>query len=52
MTLLARKVLKISPFRFLGDTRGLLHKTVTGEKTQVKSENSGTKHNFTIDFTI
>ena len=31
--------------------RGLLHKTLTGEKTRVKSENSG-KHEFTIDFTI
>ena len=30
---------------------GLLHKTITGEKTPVKSENSGT-HNFNIDFTI
>ena len=30
---------------------GLLHKTFTGEKTPVKSANSG-KHNFTIDFTI
>ena len=30
---------------------GLLHKTLTGEKTLVKSENSG-KHDFTIDFTI
>ena len=30
---------------------GLLHKTLTGEKTWVKSENSG-KHNFTIDFII
>ena len=33
------------------DTLGLLHKTLTGEKTQVKSENSG-KQNVTIDFTI
>ena len=33
------------------DTLGLLHKTLTGEKNQVKSENSG-KQNFTIDFTI
>ena len=31
-------------------TRGPLHKTFTGEKTLVKSENSG-KHEFTIDFT-
>ena len=30
---------------------GLLHKTLTGEKTLVKSENSR-KHNFTIDFII
>ena len=30
---------------------GLLHKTLTGKKTRVKSENSG-KHNFTTDFTI
>ena len=28
-----------------------LHKTFTGEKTLVKSENSG-KHEFTIDFNI
>ena len=33
------------------DSRGLLHKTFTGEKTPVKSEKSG-KHNVTIDFTI
>ena len=31
--------------------RGLLHKTLTGEKSLVKSESS-VKHNFTIDFTI
>ena len=35
----------------LHHTRGPLHKTFTGEKTLVKSENSG-KHEFTIDFTI
>ena len=33
------------------NTRGLLHKTFTREKTQVKSNNSGWQ-NFTIDFTI
>ena len=32
-------------------SRGLLHKTFTGEKALVKSENSG-KHNLTIHFTI
>ena len=32
-------------------TRGLLHKTLTTDKTQGKYENSS-KHNFTIDFTI
>ena len=31
-------------------SRGLLHNTFTGAKSQVKSENSG-KHEFTIDFT-
>ena len=30
---------------------GLLHKTLTGEKTRVKSEKSG-KHDFIIDLTI
>ena len=30
---------------------GPLHKTFIGDKTLVKSENSG-KHEFTIDFTI
>ena len=32
-------------------TWGPLHKTFTGEKTRVTSENSG-KHEFTIDFSI
>ena len=32
-------------------TRGPLHKTITGEKTLAKSENSG-NHDFTTDLTI
>ena len=40
-----------SAIRCSKDTWGPLHKTFTGEKTRVKSENSGT-HEFTIDFTI
>ena len=42
---------EVTESHFIEYTLGLLHKTLTGEKTPVKSKNSG-KHNFTIDFAI
>ena len=48
---LVNKVLHVGLGFYEYDTWSPLHKTFTGEKTLVKSENSGT-HEFTIYFTI